>query len=96
VSRSGALDTTPLRIVVAGAGAISAHHLTGWKQTPGVEVVAICDTALEKARARAIEFGVSRAYTDFATMLDREKPKAVDIVTPVETHAPLVRIAAST
>jgi predicted dehydrogenase len=83
-----------LRIAFAGAGTFSAYHLTGWKQTPGVELVAICDAVLEKARTRAIEFGVSRAYVDFATMLDKEKPDAVDIVTPVETHAPLVRIAA--
>lgn len=94
MTRNEALDSTPLRIAFAGAGTISAYHLTGWKQTPGVEVVAICDAALEKARARAIEFGVSRAYANFATMLDKEKPDAVDIVTPVETHAPLARIAA--
>ena len=94
MTRTGALDGTPLRIAFAGAGAISAYHLTGWKQSPGVEVVAICDAVLEKARARAIEFGVSRAYANFATMLDKEKPDAVDIVTPVETHAPLARIAA--
>lgn len=94
MTRNGAFKDTPLRIAFAGAGMISAYHLTGWKQTPGVELVAICDAVLEKARTRAIEFGVSRAYTDFATMLDKEKPDAVDIVTPVETHAPLVRIAA--
>ena len=94
MTRNGALKDTPLRIAFAGAGTISTYHLTGWKQTPGVEVVAICDAVLEKARTRAIEFGVSRAYADFATMLDKEKPDAVDIVTPVETHAPLVRIAA--
>ncbi|HEX7513692.1 MAG TPA: Gfo/Idh/MocA family oxidoreductase [Candidatus Methylomirabilis sp.] len=94
MTRNGALDGTPLRIAFAGAGTISTYHLTGWKQTPGVELVAICDAVLEKARARAIEFGVSRGYADFATMLDKEKPDAVDIVTPVETHAPLARIAA--
>ncbi|MEI8189392.1 MAG: Gfo/Idh/MocA family oxidoreductase [candidate division NC10 bacterium] len=94
MTRNGALKDTPLRVAFAGAGTISAYHLTGWKQTPGVELVAICDAVLEKARTRAIEFGVSRAYADFATMLDKEKPDAVDIVTPVETHAPLVRIAA--
>ena len=94
MTRNGALDGTPLRIAFAGAGMISAYHLMGWKQTPGVEVVAICDAVLEKARARAIEFGVSRAYANFAIMLDKEKPDAVDIVTPVEIHAPLARIAA--
>ena len=93
MTRNGALDDTPLRIALAGAGMISAYHLTGWKQTPGAEVVAICDAVLEKARTRAIEFGVSRAYANFVTMLDKEKPDAVDIVTPVETHAPLARIA---
>jgi predicted dehydrogenase len=49
--------------------------------------VAICDPVRAKAEARSNEFGNARVYTDFAEMLDREKPDAVDIATPVATHA---------
>lgn len=83
-----------LRIGFAGAGAISQFHLTGWQQTPNVEVVAICDPIPEKAQARAAAFGIPKVYADFPEMLERERPDAVDIATPVGTHAPLTRIAA--
>lgn len=88
------LGDRPLRIAFAGAGMISHFHLTGWKQTPNVEIVAVCDPVLPKAQARAREFGIQRIYTDFTEMLERERPDAVDIATPVGTHAHLTRIAA--
>jgi predicted dehydrogenase len=94
MSRPAPLGDKRLRIGFAGAGAISLFHLTGWKHTANVEVVAICDPLLDKARARAAEFGVAKVYGDFTEMLEREKPDAVDIATPVATHAPLTRIAA--
>jgi len=33
----------PLRIAFAGPGMISAFHLAGWKETPTVKVVSVCD-----------------------------------------------------
>jgi predicted dehydrogenase len=91
---AAALGDKRLRIAFAGAGAISPFHLTGWKQTPNVEVAAICDPVLDKARTRAAEFDVLKVYADFTEMLERETPDAVDIATPVGTHAALARIAA--
>jgi predicted dehydrogenase len=41
-----------LRAGLAGAGMISLYHLRGWTETPGAEIVAVCDTDGEKARAR--------------------------------------------
>jgi len=81
-------------VAVAGAGYISQFHLAGWRDTPGVELVAVCDPAAEKAKARAAQFGVAAVYADFAQMLDRERLDAVDIATPVQTHGALVRLAA--
>jgi predicted dehydrogenase len=85
----------PLRVAIAGAGAISQYHLTGWRQADDVELVAICDPATDKAQARARDFGIPKTYADFAEMLAAERPDAVDIITPVGTHAPLTRIAAA-
>jgi D-apiose dehydrogenase len=94
MSRAIALGSRPFTVAVAGAGYISQFHLAGWKDLPQVEVVAVCDPAVEKARSRAERFGVPRVYADFGEMLERERPDAVDIATAVGTHAPLTRIAA--
>lgn len=83
-----------LRVGLAGAGAISPYHLVGWTQTPEAEVVALCDTDEARARAKAKEFGIPKVYTDFRAMIEAGELNAVDIVTPVGTHAPLTRMAA--
>lgn len=83
-----------LRVGFAGAGAISQYHLTGWSEMPDAQVVAICDVDEAKARAKAQAFNSPKVYTDFRTMIEQEKLDAVDIGTPVGTHAPLTRLAA--
>lgn len=83
-----------LRVGVAGAGAISQYHLVGWSQTSDAKLMAICDVDEAKARAKAQAFNIPKVYTDFRTMIGQEKLDAVDIVTPVGTHAPLTRLAA--
>jgi len=94
VSQRAGLGTRRLKVAVAGAGFISQFHLAGWKGVPSVEIVAVCDPVPEKAQTRAKAFAVAATYADFAEMLERERPDAVDIATPVGTHAALVRAAA--
>lgn len=91
---TGVAVDRPLRVAIAGAGAISQYHLAGWRQTDDVELVAICDPAIDKARTKAREFGIPAVYADFDEMLAAEHPDAVDIITPVGTHAALTRAAA--
>jgi predicted dehydrogenase len=83
-----------LRIGFAGAGAISQYHLTGWSEIREAQVVALCDVDETKARAKAQAFNIPKVYTDFGEMLAREKLDAVDIATPVGTHAALTLAAA--
>ncbi len=83
-----------LRIGFAGAGAISQYHLAGWSEMPDAQVIAICDIDEAKARAKAQAFDILNVYTDFRAMIACEKLDAVDIVTPVGTHAELTRLAA--
>ncbi|MFN4154386.1 MAG: Gfo/Idh/MocA family protein [Paracoccaceae bacterium] len=83
-----------IKVAIAGAGAISAFHLNGWKAQQDVSLIAICDPDRERAQARAAEFGIAAVFTDAAEMLDVVSPDAIDIITPVGTHALLVRLAA--
>lgn len=83
-----------IKIAFAGAGAISEFHLKGWSAQDGVQLAAICDPDIQKAKGRADEFGILEVFKDVGEMLDAVQPDAIDIMTPVNTHAPLVEMAA--
>ncbi len=83
-----------LRVAIAGAGFASGLHLPGWKRLADAEVVAICDPSEDKARARALQFGVASVFRDAAEMLDTVKPDAIDVAAPMEMHAALCLLAA--
>jgi predicted dehydrogenase len=68
--------------------------MVGWSEMPDARLVSICDIDEGKARAKAQAFNIPSVYADFRTMIERETLDAVDIVTPVGTHAQLTRIAA--
>lgn len=84
-----------IKVAIAGAGVISEFHLKGWQAQEAVSLVAICDPDREKAKARADAFGIEQVFADVGEMLAATKPDAIDIITPVGTHAPLVRLAAA-
>ncbi|GGH59302.1 Gfo/Idh/MocA family oxidoreductase [Frigidibacter albus] len=83
-----------LTIAVAGAGAISEFHLKGWQAQQDVTLAAICDPDRDRAQAQADRFGIPAVFTGMGEMLTAVRPDAVDIITPVGSHAPLVRQAA--
>lgn len=84
-----------LRVGVLGCGMISADHFRAWSACRGGEVVALCDPAPDRAKARAHEFGIARMHTSPQAMFERESLDAVDIITPRQTHADMVRLAAA-
>jgi predicted dehydrogenase len=73
---------------------ISWYHLVAWSRARDAQVVAVCDPVPERAETRAREFGIASVYADAKTMLEAEKLDALDVATPVETHAHLVLLAA--
>lgn len=83
-----------MRVAIAGAGAISEFHLRGWAAQDDVTLVAICDPDRARAEARAAAFGVPAVFEDAATMLDAARPDALDVITPVSSHAALTLMAA--
>lgn len=86
------MSDAPLRFVLFGAGFWARYQLAAWgEQGEAVQCVALSDPDTEKAERLAASLGVGAVYSDPEEALDRLKPDFVDIVTPVETHAPLVR-----
>lgn len=84
-----------MRIGVIGCGQVSPHHFLAWQRCRNAEVVAASDPSIDRARQRAADFGFENVYASAEEMLDREKLDAVDVITPRETHADIVRLAAT-
>ena len=86
-----------LRGICLGAGYFSRFQYEAWARIPEVEIIALANRSLGKARETAALHRIPRAYAwaDLAAMLDAEKPDFVDIITPPETHLEVVQLAAA-
>ncbi len=85
-----------LKLAIIGAGAITqVAHLPVLRKLKGVQVVAICDADLPKARALASRFQVRDAFSDIEETLEYEQLDAVAICTPNHLHEPHVQAALS-
>ena len=84
-----------LKGVIVGAGYFSQFHGDAWSRMGNVEIAAICDKDIQKARLYAKNFNISGVYADLEAMLDGEKPDFIDIVTPPVTHKAIIEKAIS-
>src|SRR5688572_3145319 len=50
-----------LRAAVVGAGYVAAFHIEAMAGVPGLEIAAVCDPDLERARALAQRWGIPAA-----------------------------------
>jgi predicted dehydrogenase len=84
----------PVRIGLIGTGAIAqVAHLPILTRMRGVDMVALCDADLNKARTIAGRFGVERVHTSIDDMLDDQDVQAVVVCTPSDLHEEQVRTA---
>lgn len=83
-----------LRFGLIGAGFWAPYQLAAWGEVAGAECVAICDNSPGKAAELARRYGIAAAYENAEELLRTADLDFVDIVTSVETHAPLVSLAA--
>src|SRR5437763_14802396 len=60
--------TAPLRIGVCGSG-ITVVHIAGYQKIPGVEVVAIDGTDVERCQAVAAEDGLYQEFVEYRDLL---------------------------
>ena len=61
-------------------------HAEAYSLSERAELVAVCDTNIDLARACGERWGVDKVYTNTAELIDRESLDLVSICTPDETH----------
>ena len=79
-------EIAPMRVGVVGCGKISEVYLRNLTASSEVEVVACADVVLERAQARAIEFGVPQACTTDELLADSGLELVVNLTVPT-AHA---------
>src|SRR5262245_51681945 len=94
-----------LRVAIIGCGrprqtagatgfGMAHWHARGYVASTGCAIVAVADIVEENARAFAGEYGVEQVYTDYRTMLARERLDIVSVCTWPHLHAEMVLAAA--
>lgn len=83
-----------MKVGLIGCGGIAPAHLQVYKTLKNVEVVAVCDMNLERAKNLANRFRVESAFQSYSDMFEKQKLDLVDICTPVSTHAQIACDAA--
>lgn len=89
------MNTSSLRGAIIGAGFFAEFQAEAWQRLPNVEIVAVADPLIERARALSTCFGNSRVYARADEMLAQERLDFVDIATRPDTHRALVELAVS-
>lgn len=79
-----------MRVGLIGCGGISCIHLEAYKRIKNVEVVALCDLRIDRAKSLAKKFHVENVFENYMDMVESEKLDLVDICTPVSTHAQII------
>jgi predicted dehydrogenase len=88
LSSKGCSMASKLRLAIVGTGMIAESHVPAALATPGVELAALVDPAVERANSLALRYGiralVAPSFGDVIGSVD-----AALIATPNDTHAPL-------
>lgn len=75
------VDEKEIRAGFIGCGSHSARNIYPTFQFAPVDLQAVCDLSIDKAKAFAKKFGAQNAYSDYREMLEKEDLDAVFIVT---------------
>jgi len=83
-----------LRGALIGCGFFAVNQMHGWNDVEGARIVAICDRDPERLNIVGNQFSIARRYEDAAKMFSDGGFDFVDIATTVQSHLPLVNLAA--
>jgi len=82
-----------LKFAVLGCGFWSKFQIGAWSELEGVELVAVYNRTITKARNIANYFNVPKVYDNPEELFNNETLDFVDIITDVDTHSLFVNMA---
>ncbi|PKA44603.1 oxidoreductase [Rhizobium sullae] len=85
---------TELKGALIGCGFFAVNQMHAWNDVKGARIAAICDRDPERLKIVGEQFGITRRYCDASQLFADGGFDFVDIATTVQSHHPLVEMAA--
>jgi predicted dehydrogenase len=76
----------PVRCGIVGFGFIGPHHADAIRRLGNVEIVAVSSPNVERTRAKAARYGITKVYGRYEELVDDPEIEVVDIATPTYLH----------
>ena len=84
----------PIGVAIVGCGRISDLHFLGYKGREDAKIIALCDSRLEAAKAKASEIGCKKVYQDYKQVLQDPDVDLVELLVPHHLHCEMTCQAA--
>ncbi len=83
-----------IKVGLIGCGQVAeSSHMLCYQNMRNVHVTAVCDVDEGKVNKFIAKFNISKGYTDYKELFEREELDMVDICTPGYTHYQLTNLA---
>lgn len=76
-------------------GWLPLNHAEAITTTPGLELVAVCDSDAARSEATAKEFGAARWFTDYRQLIEEVRPDLLSIATRTDGRCDIIEFAAA-
>ncbi|MEM2522666.1 MAG: Gfo/Idh/MocA family oxidoreductase [Candidatus Bathyarchaeia archaeon] len=87
-------EVQKVNVGLIGCGRVSEIHMNAYKNIPEVNVVAVSDINVERAKAFTQKYKIPKVYDDAVRLFELKDLDFVDVCTPISTHAKLACEAA--
>lgn len=85
-----------LKLAVIGSGFWARYQIAAWMEfSREIEVIALYNRTVSKAWKLAEQYGIPHCYNTLESLLSKEEPDFVDIITEVSTHEAFTKMAAN-
>ena len=84
-----------LRFAIIGCGFWAGYQLPAWLELEGIEIAALYNRTLSRAKELADRYNIANCYDDAEKMFANEALDFADIVTDVDTHEHFTLMAAN-
>ena len=83
-----------MKVGLVGCGRVAHIHMDAYKTMKNVNVVAVSDTDVRRAKAFAKPYKIDKTFSSYADLFEIKDLDMVDICTPTSTHKSIVCDAA--
>jgi UDP-N-acetyl-2-amino-2-deoxyglucuronate dehydrogenase len=83
-----------VKVGLIGCGRVAHIHMDAYKKIKNVNVVAVSDTDINRAKAFAEPYKIDKAFSNYTDLFEVKDLDFVDICTPTSTHESIVCDAA--